>query len=85
MAMDTLSRRLGHRIRTLRQGRGTTQERLAERAGISVSFLSMIEGGRRLPHLATVAKLAEALQVPLFELFRFEGSARTKPTEPRAA
>lgn len=49
-----------------------TQEDLASRAEISVSFLSMIERGERAPHLETLAKLATALQVPLTELFTFD-------------
>jgi transcriptional regulator with XRE-family HTH domain len=70
--MNPLPNRLGQRIKTLRQREKATQEQLAERAHISVSFLSMIEGGRRLPHLQTVEKLSEALGVELFELFHFE-------------
>ena len=46
-----------------------TQEDLSERARISVSFLSMIERGERSPHLETLAKLAEALEVRLADLF----------------
>ena len=47
-----------------------TQERLAERAEISVSFLSMIERGERSPHLETLEKLAYGLEVPVDVLFR---------------
>jgi transcriptional regulator with XRE-family HTH domain len=46
-----------------------TQEELSERARISVSFLSMIERGERSPHLETLSKLADALEVPLATLF----------------
>ncbi len=46
-----------------------TQEDLSERAQISVSFLSMIERGERSPHLETLAKIAEALQVKMADLF----------------
>ncbi len=46
-----------------------TQEDLSERARISVSFLSMIERGERSPHLETLAKIAEALEVRLADLF----------------
>lgn len=60
-------------LRTSRFGPRMTQEDLAEKAEISVSFLSMIERGERAPHLETVAKLASALQVPLTELFSFDG------------
>jgi transcriptional regulator with XRE-family HTH domain len=60
---------LGRRIRELRKQLCCTQEELANRAGISVSFLSMIERGERLPHLETLAQLAESLGRTLAELF----------------
>lgn len=66
---------VGRRIRALRMGRQgnrVTQEQLAERAEISVSFLSMIERGERSPHLETLGKIASALEVPVEELFRSE-------------
>jgi transcriptional regulator with XRE-family HTH domain len=46
-----------------------TQEDLSERARISVSFLSMIERGERSPHLETLAKIADALDVRMADLF----------------
>jgi transcriptional regulator with XRE-family HTH domain len=46
-----------------------TQEVLAERADISVSFLSMIERGERAPHIETLAHIAGALEVNLADLF----------------
>ena len=59
-------------LRVTRSGPRMTQEELAANAGISVSFLSMIERGERAPHLDTLAKLATALQVPITELFSFD-------------
>lgn len=53
----------------MRRARAHTQEELAERAGISVSFLSMIERAERVPHLTTLAMLANAFGVTLSELF----------------
>ena len=69
--MSELGKRLGRRIRDLRTQRPErwTQEDLAERAKISVSFLSMIERGERIAHVETLAALAEALEVSLSELF----------------
>jgi transcriptional regulator with XRE-family HTH domain len=64
-----VSRQLGRRINQLRKLRGLTQEELAERAGISVSFLSMIERAERVPHLTTLAQLADALGITLSEAF----------------
>ncbi|MHB8417459.1 MAG: helix-turn-helix domain-containing protein [Myxococcales bacterium] len=68
-----LMARIGARLKELRQSasRGTlTQETLASQAGISVSFLSMLERGHRAAGLETLADLADALSIPLDELFR---------------
>jgi transcriptional regulator with XRE-family HTH domain len=42
---------------------------VAEKAGISVSFVSMIERGQRIPHVETLADISEALGVTLSDLF----------------
>lgn len=69
--MSEIGKRLGQRIRELRTQRPErwTQEDLAERARISVSFLSMIERGERVAHVETLASLSQALGVTLAELF----------------
>lgn len=69
--MSEIGKRIGYRIRELRTQRPErwTQEDLAERARISVSFLSMIERGERVPHVETLAAIAQALSVTLSELF----------------
>lgn len=69
--MSEIGKQLGQRIRDLRTQRVErwTQEDLAEKAKISVSFLSMIERGERVAHVETLASLAGALEVPLSELF----------------
>ena len=54
---------LGKRIRELRRSSGLTQEVLAEKCGISASFLGHIERGTRKASLDTVVKLANALHV----------------------
>ncbi len=64
---------VGERIKQLRlhsRGGKLTQETLAERANISVSFLSMIERGERSAHIDTLSSLADALGVSIDELFR---------------
>lgn len=58
-----------------------TQEQLAEKARISVSFLSMIERGERVAHVETFAALAEALGVSLAELFASAGENQEEPSE----
>lgn len=54
-----------HPVRAWREHRRLTQDRLAQRAGISKAYLSQIEGGKRAGSTATLRKLAGALQVPV--------------------
>jgi len=50
-------------IRTWREHRGFSREQLAQRAGISASFLAQIESGRRNASKETLTKLAAALSL----------------------
>lgn len=59
--MDYIS--LGRQIRRQRQMMNMTQERLAEKAGISASFLGHIERGSRKASLETLINIANALNV----------------------
>jgi transcriptional regulator with XRE-family HTH domain len=68
-----LREKFGQRVRWLRGEHGLTQEQLAERAGISVDFLSLIERGRSSPSFENLAELADALETSVAELFNFEG------------
>lgn len=61
---------LGDRIREERKRAGLTMEQLAEAAGISTSFLAYIETKGRKASLETIQKLAEALRIPLADLFK---------------
>jgi Predicted transcriptional regulators len=61
---------LGKAISLCRTQRGLTQAKLAARAGLSVSYLSLLEQNKRKgPTLSTIQKLAEALRVPSGILF----------------
>lgn len=54
---------LGQRIRKRRQALEITQKRLAEDLGVTPQHISVIEQGKRVPSLPSLAKLAEALGV----------------------
>lgn len=62
--------RFGAVVRRLREGRGWSQERLAGRAELNRSYMGEIERGVVMPSLATAAKLAAALEVPLWQLLQ---------------
>ncbi|HYQ79909.1 MAG TPA: helix-turn-helix transcriptional regulator [Anaeromyxobacteraceae bacterium] len=60
--MDLLSKFAGN-VRRLRARKKLSQKSLADRVGISVSYVSMLERGQRSPPLETVEKMARALGV----------------------
>jgi transcriptional regulator with XRE-family HTH domain len=70
MERGRLHRAFGRRVRELRHKRGYTQERLAEKSGLHVTYLGGIERGTRNPSLASIGRLAKAFRVPLAELFQ---------------
>ncbi|MGD1120242.1 MAG: helix-turn-helix transcriptional regulator [Dehalococcoidales bacterium] len=62
----------GSHIRSLRKRAELSQEDVADKAGIHVTYLSGIERGLRNPALKNIRRLAQALGVPTKELFDFE-------------
>lgn len=52
---------LGKHMRHLRENHGVTLETVANRAGVSISYLSDIERGRRSCPVRTADKLARAM------------------------
>lgn len=56
------------RIRELRQGRGLSQEELADRAGVHRTYVGMLERRQSNPSLHVLAKIAEALVVTVSDL-----------------
>lgn len=65
-------RLLGKRISEIRKRQHLSQERLAERAGISAQYVSNIERGKENPTLDLLLRLAEALRVSLGQMCDFE-------------
>lgn len=64
-------RAIGENLAALRRRRALTQEQLAEMAGVSVSVIRKLErNDRDSAALATLRKLAEALDVTTVELFQ---------------
>jgi transcriptional regulator with XRE-family HTH domain len=50
--------------------RGLSQERLAEKMEISTNYMSDVERGRNWLSSFSLVKLANALEIEVFELFR---------------
>jgi transcriptional regulator with XRE-family HTH domain len=60
----------GRNVKYFRFHRQLSQAALAEKADISVTFLSNIERGKMFPKVETLSRLTESLDVEVFELFR---------------
>ena len=65
---------LGKGIRFYRQQRHISQASLAEKADISITFLSNIERGIKYPTSDTLSAIANGLEVEVYELFRHDHS-----------
>jgi transcriptional regulator with XRE-family HTH domain len=63
VAVDPLGRQLGRAIRSARQTAGISMRALATRCGLSQPFLSAVERGLSMPSIATLYRIAEALEV----------------------
>ncbi len=59
---------IGDNLRKLREARALRQEDLAEKAGVGKNTVNRIEKNRTEPHMTTIRKLAEALEVDPAEL-----------------
>lgn len=68
-AATTTELQLGPRIRALRQARNVTLRELAARAGVTESFLSQVEREVTSPSIASVQRIARALELSIAELF----------------
>jgi len=58
----------GHRLRELRQKRGLTQQAVADLAGMSLTYISNLEHGLKVPSLTTIVRLAVALECKVKDL-----------------
>lgn len=65
---DAIRRAFGRELRLRRTALGLSQEAVAHEAGLSLRHVSELERGAKMPSLATVIALAEALDCPAGEL-----------------
>lgn len=63
--------RLGRKIQKIRQEKNLTQEKLAEKVGVSTTWIGYIETGYRRPNLKMIYKIARALGVNVKDIFPF--------------
>jgi transcriptional regulator with XRE-family HTH domain len=63
---------VGMRIKNLRRGKGYSQEKLAELAGINAKYLSSVERGEENPTLDLFIRLSQSLKIDINEMFNIE-------------
>ncbi|MFA5122488.1 helix-turn-helix domain-containing protein [Zavarzinia sp.] len=83
MSSDDLDRRIGARIRSLRQARGLTLDGLAEAAGVSRAMLSRVERGESSPTAQLLGRVCGGLDTTLSALFA-EAEGPSGPLSRRA-
>ncbi len=62
---------LGLRVKEFRKQKKLTQEKLAEIIGVDNGYISKLEVGQNFPSITTLEKIADVLDVELYELFRY--------------
>ena len=64
------SERLGKNLKRIRQSKDISQDEIGRILDVDKGFISNIEAGKTNPTLATIAKIAKAIEVPIDELLK---------------
>ena len=70
--MSDIKKLLGAKIKAIRKARNLTQEQLAELVNIGTPNISYIENGKFAPSIESLQKIAHALNVEPWELYKFD-------------
>ncbi len=73
--------KIGATIRDFRLQRGLSQGDIEKRTGLLRCYLSRVENGHTVPSLDTLAKIAQALDVPLAQFFADPATPREVPAQ----
>lgn len=68
-----VKKKVGERVRELRNIRQISQEDLAHKANLDRTYINSIENGRRNVSIINVERITKALNVTLAEFFDTEG------------
>ena len=60
---DNVVRKVGRRIKELRQKKGWSQEKLAEEAGLHRTYIGQVERGEKSIGVGNLVRIARALDV----------------------
>jgi transcriptional regulator with XRE-family HTH domain len=68
---------IGERLRTIRESKNFSQGDIEKRTGMLRCYTSRVENGHTVPSIETLAKYAQALEIPLYQLF-YDGEETPK-------
>jgi transcriptional regulator with XRE-family HTH domain len=60
---------IGNRLNELRESKNFSQGDIEKRTGLLRCYISRVENGHTVPAVATLEKMARALEVPMYQLF----------------
>lgn len=72
---------VGQSIKQLRKERGISQKKFAEQTGISQTYLSLVEAGKRGCTVHFLESISKGLDIPLPILFWFSMEAKDVPED----
>lgn len=64
-----IEQKVSQKIKSIRQAKRLDQKTLAQRAGLTRSYISLLETGRKTAAISTLSRIADALGVALGEFF----------------
>lgn len=70
--MKNIKELVGARLKELRKSKGLSQADMAEKVNVDSKHISRLETGKTFPYPETLEALANALDVPVKELFEYE-------------
>ena len=80
--MSEIVKIVGERVRSYRNQAGLSQESLAEKSGLSYTFISAIERGKKNPSIESIEKLVIAFNISYEKLFENIVPGENKNTIP---
>jgi len=79
MRIDPDAVRFGAILKHLREQRGWTRRKLAQRAGLTPTYISILEYGGNVPSLSTVLELLEVLEADIADVMLRLAASRSAP------
>ena len=74
---------IGERLRQIREQKNLSQGDIERKTGLLRCYISRVENGHTVPAVATLEKLARALEIPLYQLFYDGDNPPPIPTLPK--